>query len=72
MGYLAPSEMFANMLQSMGFRVYFERISNTSNSYFHIEINIQAKHMLGGSGSYSPRIFLKEWCNLGHLDVYFH
>ena len=49
MGYLAPGEMFDNMLQLMRFNVYFEGILNTNNSYFHIKIMISAAHMVGDS-----------------------
>ena len=38
MGYLAPCEMFDNMLQLMRFSVYFEGILNKNNGYFHIKI----------------------------------
>ena len=48
MGYLAPREMFDNMLQLMRFSVYFERILNTNNGYFHMKIVISAAHMLVG------------------------
>ena len=40
MGYLAPGEMFDNMLQLIRFSVYFEGILNTNNGYFHIKIMI--------------------------------
>ena len=49
MGYLAPSEIFENMLQLKRFGLYFERILNLANGYFHIEIMILATEMLGGS-----------------------
>ena len=49
MGYLAPSEMFDNMLQLMRFSVYFEGVLNTNNGYFNIKIMILAAHMLGGT-----------------------
>ena len=49
MGYLAPGEMFDNMLQLIRFSVYFEGILNTNNGYFHIKIMISVAHMLGGS-----------------------
>ena len=70
-GYLAPDEIFENMLQLMRFSVNFERILNTNNDYFHIEIMISATHMLGGSGACSPVKVLKEWCDLVRFDVYF-
>ena len=37
MGYLAPCEMFDNMLQLMRFSVYFEGSLNINNGYFHIK-----------------------------------
>ena len=37
MGYLAPGEMFDNMLQLMRFSVYFEGFRNTNNGYFHMK-----------------------------------
>ena len=64
MEYLAPGNLFENMLQFMRFSVYFERILNTHNGYFHIEIIISAAHILGGSGACFPEKMLKEWYNL--------
>ena len=60
MGYLAPGEMFDNMLQLMRFSVYFEGILNTNNGYFYIKIMISAAHMLGGSWACSLRENLKK------------
>ena len=40
MGYLSSGEMLEKMLQLMSFSVYFERILNSNNGYFHIEIKI--------------------------------
>ena len=48
MEYLAPGEMFENMLQLMRFSVYFEGVLNTNNGYFHIKTIISAAHMLEG------------------------
>ena len=53
MGYLAPGEMFDNMLQLIRFSVYFEGILYTSNGYVDIKIMISAAHMLGGSWAFS-------------------
>ena len=47
MGYLAPGNIFVNMLQFMRFSVYLDRILNKSKDYFQIEIMISAAHMLG-------------------------
>ena len=60
MEYLAPGEMFENMLQFMGFNVYFERILNTNNEYFYLEILISAAHMLERSEACFPEKILKE------------
>ena len=49
MGYLAPGDIFDNLLQLMQFSVYFEGILNTNNGYFQIKIIISATHMLEGS-----------------------
>ena len=49
MGYLAPSQMFDNMLQLMHFSVYFKGILKTNNGYYYLKIIISAAHMLGGS-----------------------
>ena len=38
MGYLAPGEMFDNMLKLMYFSVYFEGVLNTNSGYFHIKL----------------------------------
>ena len=35
MDYLAPGEMFDNLLQLMRYSVYFEGILNTNSGYFH-------------------------------------
>ena len=43
MGYLAPGEIFENMLQVKRFCVHFERVLNTTN--FHIEIMISVAHI---------------------------
>ena len=59
MGYLAPCEMFDNMLQLMRFSVYFEGILNKNNGYFHIKIVKSAAHMLGGSWACSLRNFFE-------------
>ena len=59
MEYLAPGEMFENMLQFMRFNVYFERILYTNNDYFHLEILISATHMLEGSEACFPKKILK-------------
>ena len=73
MGYLAPGEMFDNMLQLMRFSIYFEGILNTSNGYFLIKIMISAAHMLGGSWACSLREnFGKKyanWCVLMFLCI---
>ena len=58
MVYIAPGEMFDNMLQLMRFSVYFEGVPNTNNGNFHIEVMISAAHMLRGScymGTFPPR-----------------
>ena len=55
--FLAPGEMFDNMLQLMHFSVYFEGILNTNNGYFHIKIIISAVHMLGARGLVSSEFF---------------
>ena len=60
MGYLAPGEMFDNMLQLMRFSVYFEGIMNTNNGYFHIKIMISADDMLKGSWACSLKKNLKK------------
>ena len=49
MGYLAPGEMFDNLLLLIRFSVSFEGILNTNNGYFYIKIMISAAHMLRGS-----------------------
>ena len=51
--YLAPGEMFDNMLRLMRFSVYFEGLLKT-NGYFHIKIVISAAHMLGDSWACPP------------------
>ena len=54
MGYLAPGDIFKNMLQLKRFGLYYEIILN---GYYHIEIMISAIEMLEGSDVYSPRKF---------------
>ena len=41
MGYLRTGEIFENMLQLKRFSLYFERIMNIGNGYFHIEIGVR-------------------------------
>ena len=50
MGYVAPGEIFKNMLQLMNiwhmyFSVYFEIYLNTINGYFYIETMMSAVHI---------------------------
>ena len=50
MGYVAPGEIFENMLQLMNilhmyFSVYFEIYMNTINGYFYIETMMSAVHI---------------------------
>ena len=47
--YIAPGEMFNNMLQLMHFSVYFKGILKTDNGYFQLKIMISVAHMLRGS-----------------------
>ena len=47
--FLAPGEIFENMLQLKHFSLNFERILKLANGYFHIEIMISATEMLEGS-----------------------
>ena len=54
--YIAPGEMFDNMLQLMRFSVYLQQILNTDNGYFYIKIMISAAHRLGGSWACALRI----------------
>ena len=72
MGYLAPGEMFDNMLQLIRFSVYFEGILNTNNGYFHLKIMLSAAHMLGGSWACSLGKCFEKKCNLVSFDVSFH
>ena len=65
MWYLAPDEMFDNMLQLMRFSVYFEGILNTNNGCFPIKIMISAAHMLGGSWACSFRENLEKRMQFG-------
>ena len=72
MRYLAPGEIFENMLQLKRFGLYFERILklfSCRNTY----INYSCTHMLGGSGAYasSPEKKFKIWCSLVCFGVYF-
>ena len=67
MEYLAPGEMFENMLQLMRFSVYFEGVLNTNNGYFRIKTIISAAHMLEGLWARSLRENLGKsaiWCVL--------
>ena len=52
--------MFDNMLQLIRFSVYFKRILNTDNGYFHIKLMISAAHMLGGSWAWLLKNFFKK------------
>ena len=54
MGHLARGEIFENMLKLMSFCVYFERIVNTNNDYFHIEIMISVAHTPYGVWRHVP------------------
>ena len=56
MVYLAPAEIFKNMLQRSAL-VYILKEFRITNGYFHIEITISAAHMLRGSEACSPRKF---------------
>ena len=58
MGYLAPGEIFENMLPLKRFDLYFEGILNR-NVYFLIEKIISTTEVLGGLGACSPKTFLK-------------
>ena len=69
MGYLAPGEMFDNMLQLIRVSVYFQEILNTNNGYFHIKIMILAAHMLGGSWASSFGKIYKKKCNLVRFNA---
>ena len=65
MGYVAPGEMFDNMLQLMRFSVYFEGILLANHGYFHIKIMISAAPMLGGLWECSIRKIVEKkniWC----------
>ena len=56
MGYLAPVEMFDNMLQLMRFSVYFEGVLNTNNGFFSYKNNdINGTHARGLVGTFPPR-----------------
>ena len=57
MGYLAPGEIFENMLLLKHFGLYFEGILNRKWLYFHNEIMIIATEMLWGSGTCSLKFF---------------
>ena len=57
MRYLAPGEIFENMLLLKHFGLYFEGILNRKWLYFHNEIMIIATEMLWGSGTCSPKFF---------------
>ena len=73
MRYLAPGEMFDNMLQLIRFSVYFEGILSTNNGYFHIKIMISVAHVLGGSWACSlEKKKLKKKSNLVRFDVSLH
>ena len=72
MGYLAPGEMFDNMLQLMRFSVYLEGILNINNGYFYIKIMISAAHMVGDSWACFLRKYFEKKCNLVRFDVSLH
>ena len=55
MGYLAPCEIFENMLQLTRFSVYIEGILDMNNGYFYIEIIISPAHMLGAVRRHIPK-----------------
>ena len=61
MGYFAHCEKFDNILQLMHLFCIFERVLNTNNGYFPIEIMISAAHMLVGlcMGTFPLRKFGK-------------
>ena len=69
--YLAPGEIFENMLQLKHFGLYFERILNSKWLLFYIEIMISTTEMIGGSETCSQRKFCSDWCNLVGFDVLF-
>ena len=75
MGYLAPGEMFDNMLQLMRLSVYFEGILNTNNGYVHIKIMTSAAHMVGDSWAcFLGKYFEKNviWCVLMFLCILYY
>ena len=57
MVYLAPGEIFENMLQLKSFDLYYDRILNSKWLLSYRNNDISYTEMLGGSEACSPRKF---------------